>query len=111
MPISEAVVALLDGKLRPEEAVAALMEREPRARARPRPVERGFTGRTYRRAPSAAALNARMASHFTVAARPASAYSAGAAAGLPSVSSRCRAFSRPRIGQRREGHDHNATTR
>ena len=30
MPISEAVVALLDGKLRPEEAVAALMEREPK---------------------------------------------------------------------------------
>ena len=30
MPISEAVVALLDGQLRPEEAVAALMEREPK---------------------------------------------------------------------------------
>ena len=30
MPISEAVVALLDGRLRPAEAVAALMEREPK---------------------------------------------------------------------------------
>ena len=30
MPISEGVVALLDGKLRPAEAVAALMEREPK---------------------------------------------------------------------------------
>jgi len=30
MPISEGVVALLDGRLRPDEAVAALMEREPR---------------------------------------------------------------------------------
>jgi len=30
MPISEGVVALLDGRLRPAEAVAALMEREPK---------------------------------------------------------------------------------
>ncbi len=30
MPISEGVVALLDGRLRPDEAVAALMEREPK---------------------------------------------------------------------------------
>ncbi len=30
MPISEAVVALLDGRLQPAEAVAALMEREPK---------------------------------------------------------------------------------
>ena len=31
MPISEAVVALLDGRLRPDEAVAALMGRDPKA--------------------------------------------------------------------------------
>ena len=30
MPIAQSVVALLDGKLRPSEAVAALMEREPK---------------------------------------------------------------------------------
>ena len=30
MPISEGVVALLDGRLRPDQAVAALMEREPK---------------------------------------------------------------------------------
>ena len=30
MPISEGVVALLDGEMRPAEAVAALMEREPK---------------------------------------------------------------------------------
>ncbi len=30
MPIAEAVVALLDGRMRPAQAVAALMEREPR---------------------------------------------------------------------------------
>jgi len=30
MPISEAVVALLDGALRPEQAVAALMGRDPK---------------------------------------------------------------------------------
>jgi glycerol-3-phosphate dehydrogenase (NAD(P)+) len=30
MPISDAMVALLDGKLRPAEAVAALMGREAR---------------------------------------------------------------------------------
>jgi glycerol-3-phosphate dehydrogenase (NAD(P)+) len=30
MPISEAVVALLDGRLHPAQAVAALMEREPK---------------------------------------------------------------------------------
>lgn len=30
MPITQAVVALLDGRLRPSDAVAALMEREPR---------------------------------------------------------------------------------
>lgn len=33
MPISEAVVALLDGGLRPEQAVAALMGRDPKAEA------------------------------------------------------------------------------
>ena len=31
MPITQSVVALLDGKLKPREAVAALMEREPKA--------------------------------------------------------------------------------
>ena len=31
MPIAQSVVALLDGKLKPQEAVAALMEREPKA--------------------------------------------------------------------------------
>ena len=31
MPIAQCVVALLDGKLKPREAVAALMEREPKA--------------------------------------------------------------------------------
>jgi glycerol-3-phosphate dehydrogenase (NAD(P)+) len=30
MPISEAVVALLDGRLHPAQAVAALMERDPK---------------------------------------------------------------------------------
>jgi len=33
MPISEAVVALLDGRLRPEQAVAELMGRDPKAEA------------------------------------------------------------------------------
>ncbi|AVP57065.1 NAD(P)H-dependent glycerol-3-phosphate dehydrogenase [Pulveribacter suum] len=33
MPIAECVVALLDGKLQPEQAVAQLMEREPRPEA------------------------------------------------------------------------------
>jgi len=31
MPIAQSVVALLDGKLQPAEAVAALMDREPTA--------------------------------------------------------------------------------
>lgn len=31
MPVTECVVALLDGALKPVEAVAALMERDPRA--------------------------------------------------------------------------------
>jgi len=34
MPISEGVVALLDGEMRPVEAVAALMEREPKGEGR-----------------------------------------------------------------------------
>ena len=104
MPISEAVVALLDGKLRPEEAVAALMEREPRARARPRPVERGL----QRAHPSPGAQrggpNARMASHFTVAARPASAYSAGAG-GRPHRSAAGAGHSRPSASAAK-GSDH-----
>jgi glycerol-3-phosphate dehydrogenase (NAD(P)+) len=33
MPISEGVVALLDGQLKPEQAVAALMGRDPKEEA------------------------------------------------------------------------------
>jgi glycerol-3-phosphate dehydrogenase (NAD(P)+) len=34
MPITEAVVALLDGEMQPQQAVQALMEREPSAEIR-----------------------------------------------------------------------------